>query len=91
MATIAIALLIALYMVLGPAPWLKQMMQLTAMHLDYKMFLILLAAAFLLIAWMYETHVASRLAKLLGQAKERVSGKAKKRKAYKVILENMRA
>jgi cation-transporting P-type ATPase 13A2 len=90
LATIAFALLVTLYMVLAPARWLRKLMQLTRMSWDYKLFLIALGVGYLVIAVGYERHFAQRFAKLLGVVKQRVTGKAKDRKQYKVIQEEAR-
>jgi cation-transporting P-type ATPase 13A2 len=86
-----LALLISIYMVLMPAQWVKQTMQLTKMSWDYKLFLVALGFAYLLIAWIFEKHVSLRLAKLAGRWKEAATGQSKTRKAYKVVEDDMRA
>lgn len=88
--TVSLALAIALYMVLAPAHWLKKLMQLSSMSLDFKFFLILLGAIFLITGWCYERYASQPLAKGIGHFKLRITGAAKKRKQYKVIEESMR-
>lgn len=87
--TITLALLVTVYMVLAPAHWLKKLMELTWMSWDYELFLVALGVVYLALAWVYERHMAARLARFLGVARERLTGKAKKRKEYKVIREQM--
>ncbi|KAL9571563.1 hypothetical protein ACKAV7_004205 [Fusarium commune] len=88
--TISIALLITVYMILTPAQWVIDLMQLTDMSWDYELFLIGLGAAYFIVAWAFEHFLALRLARLIGSAKQSVTGKAKKRKEYKVIAEASR-
>ena len=66
-------------------------MQLTKMSWDYKLFLIALGLAYFVVALGYERQFAQRIAKLIGTIKQRVTGKAKNRKQYKVIQEEARA
>jgi cation-transporting ATPase 13A3/4/5 len=77
-------------MVLGPARWLKKLMQLTKMSPDFKIFLLGLGATFLLVGWVFERYMSQPLAKLLGRAKQKMRGASKKRKEYKDIEERMR-
>lgn len=65
-------------------------MQLTRTSWDYELFLIALGVAYLVVAVGYERHFAQRFAKLIGVAKQRVTGKSKDRKKYKVIQEEAR-
>jgi cation-transporting ATPase 13A3/4/5 len=88
--TISIALLITVYMILTPAQWVIDLMQLTDMSWDYELFLIGLGAAYFIVAWAFEHFLALRLARLIGSVKQSVTGKAKKRKEYKVIAEGSR-
>ena len=76
-------------MILSPAHRVKKIMQLTSMSLDYKFFLIGLGLVYFLLAWGYEKYMGLHLARILGRAKERITGNAKKRKMYKLIKESM--
>jgi cation-transporting ATPase 13A2 len=87
--TILASLVITLSMVLVPGHQVKKTMQLTKMALDYKFFLISLGLAYFVLAWGYELYIGMRLARVLGHVKQRLTGKAKKRKAYKIIKESM--
>jgi cation-transporting P-type ATPase 13A2 len=89
--TIGITLLTTVYMVLGPAHWLKKLMQLTKMSWDYELFLLGLGAAYLAVALGSEKFAFQPLARLFGKLKQRISRNPKKRKQYKVIQEWMRA
>lgn len=90
MVTIVIALLISVYMVLAPAKWVTDLMELTKMSWDYELFLIGLGIAYMLVAWGFEQYLAVPLARLVGTMKQRITGASKKRKQYKVILESAR-
>lgn len=76
-------------MVLGPAHWLKKLMQLSKTSLDFEVFLLVLGVVFLGVGWVFERHVSQRLARWLGRFKQRVTGATKTRKEYKVIEESM--
>lgn len=91
MATITLALAISSYMVLSPAHWLKNWMELTRMSWDYKLFLMGLGAMYLVLAWGFERYLAVPLARYLGEARERITGRIKRRKGYKMIQEGMRS
>ncbi|KUI58868.1 hypothetical protein VP1G_06104 [Cytospora mali] len=88
-ATIGATLLISLYMVMGPAHWLKKAMQLTWMSWDFKLFLVTLGLVYVGIAWTGEHYVFQKVAKVIGDVKGRVTGSQKKRKQYKIIREEM--
>lgn len=89
-ATITLAFLVATYMTLAPAHWLRKLMQLTKMSLNYELFLVGLGIVFLAAAWAFERHLALRLAKLVGRVRKGATGTSKKRKGYKIIQEEMR-
>ncbi|KAF5026028.1 hypothetical protein F66182_1883 [Fusarium sp. NRRL 66182] len=88
--TVLVALLITVYMVLMPARWVTNLMQLTEMSWDYELFLIALGLAYFVVAWAFEHFLALKLAKFIGSAKQRVTGRTKKHKEYKVIAEASR-
>lgn len=77
-------------MVLAPARWITNLMELTSMSKDFEFFLILIGLGYLTVAWAYEHYMALRLARIIGTVQQRVTGTAKKRKQYKIILENAR-
>lgn len=89
MITVFGALLVTVYMITEPAHWVKKLMQLTRMSWDYKLFLATLGVIYIALAWGYDKYVATRLARALGHAQQRVTGKTKKRKEYKLIREQM--
>ena len=90
MLTVVLALFVALYMVLAPAHWLKKLMQLSNMSLNFELFIISLGAIFLIAGLLYERYVSQPLAKGIGKLKLRLSGGEKKRKEFKTIEESMR-
>ncbi len=88
--TVVIALLITVYMILVPAQWVINLMELTKMSWDYELFLIGLGVAYFVVAWAFEHFLALQLARYIGVVKERITGKTKKRKEYKIIREAAR-
>lgn len=81
---------VSVYMVAAPAHWVRKVMQLSKTSTQFKLLLIGLGVAYLVLASVYEKHVSLRLAKLLGRVVKVVTGKEKERKKYKVIDESMR-
>ncbi|KAI1850453.1 hypothetical protein JX265_013415 [Neoarthrinium moseri] len=90
MATIVGALAITGYMVLGPARGVKHLMQLTSISTSFKVTLLALGVAYLILAWTAENYLLQKVARLVGAAKLAVTKTPKKRKEYKVIAECMR-
>lgn len=90
MTTVLVLLLFTVYMVLRPAHWLKHLMQLSKMGMDFKVFLVLLGILYLVAGWVYEKQASQSLARFIGRVKERVTGVSKRRKEYKTIAESMR-
>lgn len=89
--TIAVTLLISLYMLLDPAQQIKSFMDLTDMSLEYALFLLALAFVGFIIAYVAERRLFPVLAKWIGVAKKRIRpSRSKKRKEYKEILDAMR-
>ncbi|ROW15439.1 hypothetical protein VPNG_02325 [Cytospora leucostoma] len=87
--TIAVTVLVNVYLVLGPARWLRKAMQLTWTSWDFKLFMIALGLVYLGVAWTGEHYVFQRVAKIIGDARSALTGSKKKRKQYKVIREEM--
>jgi cation-transporting ATPase 13A3/4/5 len=87
--TIAVALIITTYMIISPAHWLKKLMELSYVDRDYKVFLLMLGLAYFFFAWFFEKYVAMPLARGIGRAKHRLTGKGKNRKKHKIIREQM--
>lgn len=88
--TVLLALAVVLYMVLGPAHWLKKLMQLSYMSSSYELLLIGLGVLFLGLGWTFETMVAGKLARAIGRWNLKLSGAVKQRKKYKTIENSMR-
>jgi cation-transporting ATPase 13A2 len=89
--TIVAALLFSSYMLFDPSPGLVKFMQLTPMDWDFKSFILILGVGYIALAWMSENHLFPRLAKYLGMLNTKITGKPKQRKAYKLVLEQMRS
>jgi len=88
--TIVAALAFSLYMLLDPAGWLEDFMDLTPMGLDYKWFLLAMAVVGFVIAYLAERYLFPVLAKWIGKTKQRLRpAHPKKRKQYKEIVEDM--
>ncbi|KAG7114896.1 cation-transporting ATPase like protein [Verticillium longisporum] len=90
LATIAITLLLTLYMIMSPAHWVAHLMQMTSTSGDFQLFLVGLGASYLVCAWVAERLVFQQLARAVGRLKQRLTRQPKKRKLYKTILEEMR-
>jgi cation-transporting P-type ATPase 13A2 len=78
-------------MILGPAHWVKHLMQLTKISWDFKLYIIGLGMVYVGLAWIGENYVFQPLARTIGRVKAALTKRTKKRKEYKVILEAMRA
>lgn len=89
--TLTLTLIVTLYMVLGPAKWLKKLMQLTSMSFDFEILLICFGFVFLALSWTYERYISARLARLIWTMRQWTTGAKKQRKEYKTILESLRA
>ncbi|KIV85541.1 hypothetical protein, variant 1 [Exophiala sideris] len=88
--TIAVASLISLYMLLDPAKWLADFMDLTEMSLDFELFLLALAVAGFALSYLAERHFFPGLAKYIGRLKQKLRPSHPKiRKKYKVIIEDI--
>ncbi|KAI1636923.1 hypothetical protein F4809DRAFT_641003 [Biscogniauxia mediterranea] len=90
MSTIIVTLTLTAYMVFSPARSIKKLMELTPVSHSFKLTVVLLGLTYLLLSWVAENYVFPRLARAIGHARVALgSGKAKKRKEYKVIAERM--
>jgi cation-transporting ATPase 13A2 len=88
--TLLVALAISSYMLFDAAPWLYELMELTWMSVGFRVFVLVLGMGSFACSYLAERQIFPRLAGLVGRARVRWTGRAKKRKAYKVILEGMR-
>ena len=78
-------------MLFDPAVWLVNLMQLTYMSADFKIFLLVLALGGLACAWAAERRVFLWIARLLGKAHDALwPYRRKRKKEYKLYLEKMR-
>lgn len=85
------ALFISTYLLLDPAQWLFDLMELTFMSWDFKLVIFAVAVAGFGVMYTSEVWVFPRLARWIGEVRVKISPKTKKkRKEYKVILEGMR-
>ncbi|KAI1827536.1 hypothetical protein F4861DRAFT_536103 [Xylaria intraflava] len=91
MATIALTLAMATYMVVAPAHWLYKLMELTYISSSFKATLLMLGLVYLALAWIGENYVFQRLARAVGSASRAFAKTTKKRKEYKIILERMQS
>ncbi|KAL9102913.1 MAG: hypothetical protein Q9163_002005 [Psora crenata] len=89
--TIVAASLFSAYMLLDPGVWLVHVMQLTPMPVHFKVFILILALGGLACAWVAEIRVFPWLARFVGRLYGVArSGRRKKRKEYKLVLEATR-
>nr|POE65066.1 putative cation-transporting atpase [Quercus suber] len=88
--TMGVALAISSYMLFDPAPWLEDLMELTWMSINFRVFILVVAMGSFITSFLLERQVFPRLAGFVGKAKQRLSRVGKKRKEYKIILESMR-
>lgn len=91
MATIVTALAITIYMIFIPGHWIRNLMQLTKISPSFRLTLLGLGVAYLVAAWVGEHYIFSGIARGVGVVKTAITKKAKKRKQYKIILEQMKA
>jgi len=64
-------------------------MELTYLSWNFKGFIIAIGVGYLALAWVGENYVFQRVARVVGQIKEKATNKSKQRKEYKVIQEGM--
>lgn len=88
--TMAVALGISTYMLFDPAPWIEDLMELTWMSPEFRIFILVLGIGAFLVSYLAERQLFPSLARGIGKLKQRFSKTPKKRKEYKIILEDMR-
>lgn len=89
--TIVATSLFSAYMLFDPGAWLANLMQLTDMSVDFKVFVLVLALGGLACAWIAERRVFLWLARLLGELHDTLwPHRRKKQKEYKRLLQEMR-
>ncbi|KAJ5179631.1 hypothetical protein N7492_002841 [Penicillium capsulatum] len=90
LCTIIIDLAVAGYMLFRPSQWVVDVMQLTSMSDTFRGWLLVLAFGFFALSWLAESVVFPRLARMVGNARVRLQRNfRKKRRQYKVLLEEM--
>lgn len=78
-------------MLFRPSKWVVSVMQLTWMSNGFRGWLLALALGAFVLSWMAEGVVFPRLARIMGHARARLQPNyRKKRRQYKVLLEEMR-
>ena len=88
--TMGAALAISSYLLFDPAPWLYNLMDLTWISPIFKIFILVLGLGGFVCMYFAEKMIFPPLAKLIGKMNTKWRGKQKKRKEYKVILEDLR-
>ena len=89
--TIVATSLFSIYLLFDPGTWLTNLMQLTDMSVDFKIFVLVLALGGLACAWIAERQVFLWLARLLGNLHDTLlPQRRKRRKEYKRLLDEMR-
>ena len=89
--TVVATSLFSAYMLFDPGTWLADLMVLTPMSLDFKAFLLILALGGFACSWIAERRVFLWLARVLGKIHDKLwPHRRKKRKEYKLLLEEMR-
>ncbi|KAJ5757043.1 uncharacterized protein N7511_007225 [Penicillium nucicola] len=91
LVTIIVDLLVSAYMLFRPSQWVVDVMQLTFMSDGFRSWLVALALGVFALAWIAEKNIFPRLAQMIGHARVRLQPNYhKKRRMYKVLLEEMR-
>lgn len=91
LCTILINILISGYMLFRPSNWVADVMQLTYMSDGFRTWLLALAVGIFGLSWVAEKNIFPRLAQMLGHARARLQPNyRKKRRMYKVLLEELR-
>lgn len=85
--TMITAIFISSYLLFDPAKWLTNLMELTYMPESFKTFLLVLGVAGFTVGYFSEKWAFPALARSVGHWKKTLLHRVKKRKQYKVILE----
>lgn len=89
--TIITAVLVAVYLVMDPADSVASIIQLTYLALSFKTFLLIVAGCGFLVAYIVERNFFPWFAKFIGKLHDwALPQRRKKRKEYKLLLEEMR-
>jgi cation-transporting ATPase 13A2 len=82
-------LFVSTYLLLDPAHWLYDFMELTYMSFDFKIFILVVSAVGFATSYLSELFVFPRLAALIGQFRIKM-GRKKKRKEYKIVADGLK-
>lgn len=88
--SMGVTLAVSTYILFDPAPWLFDLMDLTPMSPAFKIFILGLGLGGFVCMYLAERLLFPHLSKWIGKVKTEWRGKTKKRKEYKVILDDMR-
>lgn len=89
--TMVVAVAISTYMLLDPADWVTDLMELTWMSMSFRGFIVVLALGGFALSYLAERILLPKIAKAIGVLRARLRPEhRKKRKEYKLILEGMR-
>lgn len=89
--TTVAASLVSAYMLLDPGAWLAHIMQLTPMNFDFRIYILSLAVGGFACAWLAELRVFLLVARGVGRLHDTLRPhQRKKRKEYKMLLNEMR-
>jgi cation-transporting ATPase 13A2 len=89
--TIVATVLFSMYLLLDPAEPLAEFMQLTYLSINFKIFLLVLAAGGFTCAYIAERQLFPLLARMFGRLHDWLWPQRKKvRKEYKILMEKMR-
>lgn len=89
--TIVVTFLFSTYLLFDPGTWPADLMEITEMALDFKIFILLLAIAGFASGWIAERYVFLWIARLLGRTQDVLWPQHRKiRKEYKTLLEDMK-
>ena len=87
---VVVTTLFSAYLLLDPAPWLVDLVELSYLSLPFKLFLLILAVAGFLVAFVGEHYIFVWLSQYIGKVHDRMwPRRKKKRKEYKVWQEKM--
>jgi cation-transporting P-type ATPase 13A2 len=85
------AALLAVYLLMDPSDTVIRVMQLTYLSMAFKCFLAIVAAGGFLISYLAERNLFPWLSKVIGTLHDTIwPQRRKKRKEYKLLLEEMR-
>ncbi|KAG6126878.1 hypothetical protein E4U38_006643 [Claviceps purpurea] len=87
--TVSVAMAITVYMIWSPARWLSELMELSHIEKGFQLFLLLLGVLYFFFAWAFNSYLAMPLARSIRYMHHKITGKAKRRKQYKIMRERM--